>query len=44
MSITYRELDFQRPADKVKTINVDPIPEHIFTDMKKYEVAGLGML
>jgi hypothetical protein len=37
-------LQFERPAEKIKTIDVPPIPERIFKGMEKYEDAARGML
>jgi hypothetical protein len=38
------KLQFERPAEKIKTIDVPPIPERIFKGMEKYEDAARGML
>jgi len=37
-----KSIEYARPADKIKTTNVDPIPQHIFDDMKKYEDSARG--
>lgn len=42
MSFDYSHLKFARPANQVKTINVDPIPQRIFDGMKVYEDAARG--
>ena len=39
MPFDHSHLEFSRPAEKVKTIDVDPIPKRIFNDMGKYEDA-----
>ena len=33
---------FSRPVEKVKSIDVDPIPQRIFDGMKRYEEASRG--
>ena len=40
MSHEYSQLEFSRPAEKIKTIDVDPVPKRIFECMKKYEDAA----
>ena len=40
MSFDHSQLEFSRPAEKIKTVDVDPIPKRIFDDMKKYEEAA----
>jgi hypothetical protein len=42
MSFDYNHLDFTRPAEKIKAINVNPIPGFIFDGMKKYEQSARG--
>lgn len=41
--IDYGDLDFTRPADKIKAVNVPDIPQETFTGMKAYEDAARGM-
>ncbi|KAF9233901.1 alpha beta-hydrolase [Melanogaster broomeanus] len=40
--VNYGDLEFTRPADKIKAVNVPDIPEEIFTGMKDYEDAARG--
>ncbi|KZP22544.1 alpha/beta-hydrolase [Athelia psychrophila] len=42
MSSDYSQLEFARPANQVKTVNVDPIPRRIIDGMKVYEDAARG--
>ncbi|EGO01081.1 hypothetical protein SERLA73DRAFT_72051 [Serpula lacrymans var. lacrymans S7.3] len=42
MSFDYSYLKFSQPASQVKTINVEPIPQRIFSGMKDYEDAARG--
>jgi hypothetical protein len=42
MPFDYSHLTFTRPAEKIKAINVNPIPESIFDGMKKYEHSARG--
>jgi len=41
--IDYGDLEFTRPADKIKAASVPDIPQEIFTGMKAYEDAARGM-
>ncbi|KAH7925324.1 alpha/beta-hydrolase [Leucogyrophana mollusca] len=40
--VDYGDLEFERPADKIKTNNVPPVPGRIFDGMKAYEDAARG--
>ncbi|KAG9313807.1 alpha beta-hydrolase [Chiua virens] len=40
--VDYGDLEFTRPADKIKAINAPDIPQEIFTGMKQYEDANRG--
>ncbi|TDL22563.1 alpha/beta-hydrolase [Rickenella mellea] len=42
MSSEYTHTPFLTPADKIKTFDVPPIPQHIFDGMSKYEEAARG--
>lgn len=42
MSSDHPQLEFARPANQIKTINVDPIPPRIIDGMKVYENAARG--
>lgn len=42
MSFDYSHLQFSRPADQIKAINVKPVPDRIFHGMAKYEDAARG--
>ena len=42
MSFNYSHLEFSTPAEQVKTINVEPVPQRIFDGMAKYEDAARG--
>lgn len=35
--------EFSRPAEHIKALNVDPIPQRIFNDMSKYNDTARGM-
>lgn len=37
------DIEFARPANKIKAVNVPDIPQEIFTGMKVYEDAARGM-
>lgn len=41
--VNYGNLEFTRPADKIKAVNVPDVPREIFTGMKAYEDAARGM-
>ena len=41
--VDYGDLEFTRPAEKIKAVNVPHIPQDIFTGMKAYEDAARGM-
>ena len=41
--IDYGDLEFTRPADKIKAVNVPDVAQEIFTGMKTYEDAARGM-
>ena len=41
--IDYGDIEFTRPADKIKAVNVPDIPQDIFTGLKVYEDAAQGM-
>ena len=38
----YSQLPYERPADKIKTLNVPPLDENIKDALKKYQDAGRG--
>lgn len=42
-SVDYGDLEFTRPADKIKAFNVPDVPQEIFTGMRAYEDAARGM-
>jgi hypothetical protein len=42
MSFDDSHLNFTGPAEKIKAINVNPIPKFIFDGMKKYEHSARG--
>lgn len=41
--VDYGDLQFTRPADKIKAVNAPDVPQEIFTGMKIYEDAARGM-
>ena len=41
--VDYGDLEFTRPAHKIKAVNVPDVPKEIFTGMKAYEDAARGM-
>lgn len=41
--IDYDDLEFTRPANKIKAVNVPDVPQEILTGMKAYEDAARGM-
>lgn len=41
--IDYGDLEFTRPADKIKAVDVPDIPQGVFAGMKAYEDAARGI-
>ncbi|KAJ7063598.1 Alpha/Beta hydrolase protein [Mycena amicta] len=38
----YTGLEFTEPAEQIKAFNMNPVPQRIFDDMRKYEAAARG--
>ncbi|KAH7925325.1 alpha/beta-hydrolase [Leucogyrophana mollusca] len=44
MTVNYDNLEFTRPATRIKAVNVPAVPQRIFDGMKSYEDASRGFI